>query len=143
MNKSLEKITKVSLYSLSLIPLLKENFNSLCIIIFTLLVIFYLLKNKIKPKFGKEFLFSTLLFWMFFLYQLFTPEIDFKAILKHLPFLIIPFIFINKPIFIGLKEKRIAITTFQISVLYAISDRCNKKIQSEYGFNLCALFFKK
>jgi len=114
----IHKLTKISFYSLALIPLLKENYNSICIILFTLLTIFDIIKNKRELKIDKTFLFSAGIFLTFLLYQIIQiPDFDFKGLFKHLPFLIIPFIFIYCPKFIGIKEKKISMTIFQVSVL--------------------------
>ena len=117
MNNTVIKITKLSFLSLALIPMLKPNFNSIAIIICAVLTIVNLFYSNVNRKFDKKYLVVTLPFWMFLFHEIFSFDLNFDRILRHLPFLFLPLIFIYRPIFINAKIKSKSILIFQVSVL--------------------------
>jgi hypothetical protein len=116
-NSFLERITKFSYLSLAMIPLLKENINSIFIIICAILTMINWFKTKEKIVFRKEYWLLTIPFVAFFLYELISFNLNIDKILLHLPFLIFPLLFIYRPKYINQKSKAIAIKVFQISTL--------------------------
>lgn len=113
---NIEKLTKLSFISLALIPLLKENINSIFIIICALFTIISHCKSKENRKISKNVLILTAPFWMFFFHEIFTSDFNFDRALRYLPFLIFPLLFFLKPNYIGTKVKNTSIKVFQISV---------------------------
>lgn len=113
----LEKITKLSFLGLALVPLLKENVNSILIIICALLTLVYNIQTKEKRKLKPELWLLTLPFWMFFLHEILSQDNNFESVLIHLPFLIFPLLFAFKPSYITNKLKIKSLFVFQISVL--------------------------
>ena len=116
-NKTLERITKWSFLGLALIPLLKENLNSILIIICALLTLVYTIQSKEKKKITPHLWILTLPFWMFLMRELFTQDNNFERVLLYLPFLIFPFIFAFKPVYIENTIKIKSLLVFQISVV--------------------------
>lgn len=114
---NVEKLTKLSFISLALIPLLKENINSIFIIICAILTIISHFKSKEIKKISKDVLILTTPFWMFFFHEVFTSDFNFDRTLRYLPFLIFPFLFFIKPNYIDSQIKSTSIKVFQISVL--------------------------
>lgn len=112
---NIEKLTKLSFISLGLIPLLKENVNSICIIICVVFTILSSIKEKEKKKISKEVLILTTPFWMFFLHEMFTLDFNFDRVLRYLPFLVFPLLFFYKPNYIDEKIKKSSVRVFQIS----------------------------
>lgn len=117
MSRYLENITKFSFYALATIPLLKENLNSILIILCTILVVVNIFNHKVSNKPSLNDLFLTLVFWMFFVHELFSGDLYFTIVLRYLPFLIFPLIFLLKPSYINKKVSDISIGVFQYSVL--------------------------
>lgn len=118
MNRNfLEKLTKVSYISLATLPLLKENINSIFIILCALLVLVNVLKMETKPSYSKEIWGFTGLFWIFLLHEILSQDFNFDRILLHVPFLVIPLIFFYKPAYINQKTQRASIKVFQISAI--------------------------
>lgn len=113
----IEKVTKLSFLGLALVPLLKENANSILIIICALLTLVYNIQSKEKRKLKPEIWILTLPFWMFFLHELLTQDNNFDSVLIHLPFLIFPLLFAFKPSYITNNLKIKSLFVFQISVL--------------------------
>lgn len=116
-NNYLERITKLSFLGLALLPLLKENLNSIIIIICALLTLVYNFQSNEKKKNSPQILILTLPFWMFLLHELLTQDNSFERVLVHLPFLIFPLLFAFKPSYINNDLKRKSLFVFQISVL--------------------------
>jgi O-antigen ligase len=116
-NNYLEKITKLSFLGLALLPLLKENVNSILIIICAILTLVYNIQTKEKRKVNTQLWILTLPFWMFFLHELLSLDNSFDRVLVHLPFLIFPIIFAYKPTYIDVGIKKRSLFIFQISVL--------------------------
>lgn len=116
-NNYLERITKLSFLGLALLPLLKENLNSILIIICALLTLVYNFQSNEKKKNSPQILILTLPFWMFLLHELLTQDNSFERVLVHLPFLIFPLLFAFKPSYINNDLKRKSLFVFQISVL--------------------------
>ena len=116
-NNYLERITKLSFLGLALLPLLKENLNSILIIICALLTLVYNFQSNEKKKSSPQFWILTLPFWMFLLHELLTQDNSFERVLVHLPFLIFPLLFAFKPSYINNDLKRKSLFVFQISVL--------------------------
>ena len=116
-NNYLERITKLSFLGLALLPLLKENLNSILIIICALLILVYNFQSNEKKKSSPQILILTLPFWMFLLHELLTQDNSFERVLVHLPFLIFPLLFAFKPSYINNDLKRKSLFVFQISVL--------------------------
>ena len=117
-NKTLERITKWSFLGLALIPLLKENLNSILIIICALLTLVYNIQSKEKKKITPQLWVMTLPFWMFLLHELVSVDNNFERVLMYLPFLIFPLLFAFKPSYINNKLKIKSLVVFQISVLF-------------------------
>jgi len=117
-NNHLEKVTKLSFLGLALLPLLKENLNSILIITCALLTLIYNIQSKEKRKLKKELLLFTLPFWMFFLHELLSKDNNYDRVLMHLPFLIFPLIFAYKPSYIDKKWKIKSLAVFQFSVVF-------------------------
>ena len=117
MNNTIVKLTKLSFLSLALIPMLKPNFNSISIIVCAVLTIINLVHSKNTIKFNKQHFILTVVFWMFLFHEIFSLDLNFDRILRHLPFLIIPLIFIFRPIFIDARVKAQSILVFQVSVI--------------------------
>ena len=109
-----EKLIKLSFLSLATIPLLKENYNSLLIIICFLLTFIYSIKNRIRLKL--EFLIYSIPFILFFIFELFNKEIQLDIIFRQLPFVFFPIIFLIKPTFINSQIKNKSLKVFQVSV---------------------------
>jgi len=116
-NSFLINSTKISFVLLALLPLLKESFNSILIILCSLMVILNLIKSKLRNPFRNDLWLLTSLFWMFFLYELVSGDFNFNLALRYLPFLILPIIFFYKPKYIDEKIKDISIKTFQVSAV--------------------------
>tara|TARA_R110001592_G_scaffold83316_1_gene246712 strand:+ start:5327 stop:6541 length:1215 start_codon:yes stop_codon:yes gene_type:complete len=117
----LERITKFSFLGLALLPLLKENVNSILIILCSLLTLVYNIQTKEKRKLNPQLWILTLPFWMFFLHELLSLDNNFDRVLVHLPFLIFPIIFAYKPTYIDADIKKKSLFVFQISVLLQCS----------------------
>jgi hypothetical protein len=113
----LEKVTKLSFLGLALLPFLKENVNSILIILCALLTLVYNIQTKEKRKLKFEIWILTLPFWMFFLHELLSQDNNFDRVLIHLPFLIFPLIFAFKPSYINNNLKIKSLFVFQVSVL--------------------------
>jgi hypothetical protein len=117
-NNRLEKATKLSFLGLAILPLLRENINSILIIICALLTLIYNIQSKEKNKVKKEIiLITTLPFWMFLLHELLSFDLNLERMLLHLPFLILPLIFAYKPKYITSEFKKKSLNIFQISVV--------------------------
>lgn len=116
-NNYLEKITKLSFLGLALLPLLKENVNSILIIICAILTLVYNIQTKEKRKVNTQLWILTLPFWMFFLHELLSLDNNFDRVLVYLPFLIFPIIFAYKPTYIDVGIKNRSLFIFQISML--------------------------
>jgi len=116
-NNYLERITKLSFLGLALLPLLKENLNSILIIICALLILVYNFQSNEKKKSSPQILILTLPFWMFLLHELLTQDNSSERVLVYLPFLIFPLLFAFKPSYINNDLKRKSLFVFQISVL--------------------------
>ena len=106
-----------SYLSLATFPLVKENINSIFIIICVALTFIYNYINKIRIVFNRRLFFLTLIFWMFLVYNLFAEEFSLKIILLHLPFLIFPILYANKPGFIDKRVFKNSVNVFQVSVI--------------------------
>ena len=113
----LERVTKLSFLGLALVPLLKENVNSILIISCALLTLVYNFQTKQKRKLKPELWLLTLPFWMFFFYKLLSFDINFDSVLIHLPFLILPIIFAYRPAYINTAIKKKSLFVFQTSVI--------------------------
>ncbi|CAM1345185.1 O-antigen ligase family protein [Tenacibaculum amylolyticum] len=115
----LNRITKISFISLATIPLLKENLNSLLIIVCVLLTIINLIQLKPKITFDKKVFIVGASFWLYLLYELISGSMSSKIILLHLPFLIFPFLYYVGVNYLQIDDriKRMTIKTFQISTL--------------------------
>ena len=116
-NKGLENITKIAFLSLAILPLLRENINSMLIILVSILVIIHVVKTKNFKVFRKEYWVLTSLFWMFLAHEIISFDFNFNRIIRYLPFLIFPLIFYYRPPYIDKKIKQQSIKIFQISVL--------------------------
>ena len=116
-NNWLEKVTKLSFLGLALLPLLKENVNSMIIILCALLTLFYNIKTKETSKKRFKVWMLTLPFWLFFLHELLSSDYNFDRVLLHLPFLIFPLIFAFKPNYIDVNFKNKSLKVFQLSVV--------------------------
>ncbi len=116
-NNLLENITKLSFISLAMIPLLRENINSMLIILCVVLVLVYNIKSKNIKAFKNEYWILTTLFWVFLLHEIFSSDYNFDRVLRYLPFLIFPLLFFYKPLYIDEKLKQKSIKVFQISAL--------------------------
>lgn len=117
-NNRLEKVTKLFFLGLAILPLLRENINSILIIICALLTLIYNIQSKEKNKVKKEIiLITTLPFWMFLLHELLSFDLNLERMLLHLPFLILPLIFAYKPKYITSEFKKKSLNIFQISVV--------------------------
>ena len=115
---SLESATKLSFLSLATLPLLKENYNSLLIIICALFVVINLFRTGEPVKVpDKKTAILSVLFWSFFLYELLAQSFNFDRVLRNLPFLIIPLIFFYKPRYITAKIRSLSLRVFQLSVV--------------------------
>ena len=115
----LNKITKGCFILLATIPLLKENFNSIIIILCVLftLISFFTKKEKVMPK-KSTFLLMTP-FFMFLIYEIFSGSMNDKTISKCLPFLIFPIIYDigSSNLAIDKDLRRKTLFAFQISTL--------------------------
>ncbi|WP_367181491.1 O-antigen ligase family protein [uncultured Polaribacter sp.] len=115
-NNILNKLIKLSFLSLAILPLLKENINSILIILCSVLIIIYQIKKPQKINFTKQTLILSLPFWMYLFYEVATLNVNLNFLLKQLPFLVFPILFLYKPPFIdkGIRDK--SINVFQGSV---------------------------
>jgi hypothetical protein len=114
----LKKITKLCFILLATLPLLKANYNSMVIIITFLLTMYYAIKLKIKHSHNKFYiLVLTLPFLLFLIHEIISLDFNINRLLRYLPFLIFPLIFIYKPPFINYKIKNISLKTFQVSTI--------------------------
>lgn len=116
-NKTKENIVKIVFLALATIPLLKPNYNSIIIIIFTIICISINIKTKQKNNFNKKNVILTLPFFMFLFYEILFNSFDLSRVLLELPFLIFPFLLILKPYFINKKTVNLSFNIFQVSVL--------------------------
>ena len=114
-SKLLENSTKISFISLTTIPLLKENLNSMLIILCVVLTIINIIKLKSFKSFKKEYWILTTLFWIFLLHEIIYLDFNIGRILRYLPFLIFPLLFYYRPAYIDAKIKKKSIRVFQIS----------------------------
>jgi O-antigen ligase len=115
----LNKITKGLFILLATIPLLKENFNSMIIILcalFTLISCFTSPQN-IRPK--KSTLFLMTPFFLFLIYELLSGSMNDKTISRCLPFLIFPLIYDLGASNLGINKniQRKTLFAFQLSTL--------------------------
>ncbi|NVJ89814.1 MAG: O-antigen ligase family protein [Flavobacteriaceae bacterium] len=117
MDKIASKTTIFSYLALAAFPLMKANINSIFIIICCLFTLYDFLKNKKKIIFNPKVLVLTLVFWMFLFYEILSLSLDLKNILLHLPFLVLPLLFVFKPNYINLKVKEYSLLVFQGSVI--------------------------
>ena len=108
-------ITKILYVLLATFPLMKENLNSIIILLCMVFMVFHLIATKEKPRLTKQIVLCTLVFWMYFLYQIISFQFNTKIILLHLPFLIFPLLFNFRPKYISDKIRSYSISTFQIS----------------------------
>jgi hypothetical protein len=114
----LKKITKLSFILLATIPLLKPNYNSIVIIITTLLTIYCAIRLNIRHSLKSLNVLGLILpFVLFSTYQIISLDFNTAIILRYLPFIIFPLIFIFKPPFINNKIKETSLKVFQISVI--------------------------
>lgn len=113
----LKRIVELSYLSLALIPLIKENINSILIIVCVGLTLIFKLKFKERFQFDKQVLYLSLPFWAFLLYNIFTLDFSLKMVLLYLPFLIFPLLFKNKPDFIEDKLFVTSVNIFQCSLI--------------------------
>ncbi len=116
-NKLLENSVKISFLSLATLPLLRENINSMLIILCVVLTIISTIKSKSFKPFKKELWLLTTLFWMFLLHEILSFDFNTGRILRYLPFLIFPLLFYYRPTYIDTKIKEKSIKVFQISTL--------------------------
>lgn len=117
MDKIVAKITIILYLLLAAFPLMKENINSIFIILCCLFAINDFIKNKKKIVFSYRLIILTLVFWIFLLHEIVTLDFNSNTILLHLPFLIFPLLFIFKPDYINYKVKNNAVLVFQGSVI--------------------------
>lgn len=104
---------------LACFPLMKENINSITIICCSLGFFIQYFKTDGRRKITKELIFLTLMFWLFLIHELVSTDLSVKTILLNLPFLVFPLLFYFRPIYIGEKEKSLALKVFQGAVLIA------------------------
>lgn len=112
----MKKITKISFLLLAVLPLLKENYNSIIIILCCVLTIINYFYNKVKKSI-KPALKYTIPFWFVLIYELISGNYQFKEAVRNLPFLIFPLLFYFKPFYINGRIIKKSIIIFQISVL--------------------------
>ena len=120
MDKIVSKITVVLYLALAIFPLLKANLNSGIIIFCSVFAIYDFVKNKKKVVFNFKIIVTTLMFWIFLFHEMITLEFNFSTILFHLPFLVLPLLFIFKPDYINKKTKKYSLLIFQSSVIIQI-----------------------
>lgn len=99
MKNKVSFLLSISIISLFLFPLFKENITSLFLILTSIITFSYLAINKIKLSFTKTTILYTLPFFIILFTNLFAinSEIDWKNISKSLIFLILPVVFSNIP----------------------------------------------
>lgn len=112
----MKKITTFCFLLLATLPLLKENFNSIIIILCCILTIIHYFSNSFKKKIVPALIY-TIPFWFVLLYELISGSFSFKETNRWLPFLIFPLLFYYKPVYINEDFKKKSITVFQISVI--------------------------
>lgn len=110
----MKKLTKLSFLLLATLPLLRENWNSMVMIICCLLTIISYFSNPFKLDIRSIFKYS-IPFWLFLIYELIFSNFHFKETVIGLPFLIFPLLFYLKPDYINDKIKKQSINIFQIS----------------------------
>jgi hypothetical protein len=113
----LKTATKISYVSLATIPLFKENINSALIILCVFFIILNIIKSKSLQPFKKEYWILTSMFWIFLIHETISFDFNFDRVLRNLPFLIFPLLFIYRPYYIDEKIKEKSLLTFQLSVL--------------------------
>lgn len=113
----LKRILKLSYLSLALIPLTKENINSILIIVCVGLTLIFKLKFKERFQFDKQLLYLSLPFWTILLYNIFTFDFSLKMVLLYLPFLVFPLLLKNKPDCIEHKLFVSSVKVFQCSLI--------------------------
>ncbi|WMI66626.1 O-antigen ligase family protein [Aestuariibaculum sp. YM273] len=96
---------------------MKENINSITIICCSLGFFIQYFKTDGRRQITKELIFLTLMFWLFLIHELVSTDLSVKTILLNLPFLVFPLLFYFRPIYIGEKEKSLALKVFQGAVL--------------------------
>lgn len=116
MHSTLQKSAKISFLSLATLPLVKENINSIFIIICLVFTVIMLFTGKQKGTlFSKEFWIVSTPFWMFLIHEVLSFDLSTKRILLYLPFLALPFIFSINSCHINKRDKNLALLIFQIS----------------------------
>lgn len=120
MNKVVRKITIFLYLSLACFPFMKANINSIFIIFCSLFAIYDFIKNKNKIVFDKHLFSLTIVFWAYLFYEIFSLSFNLNTILLHLPFLVVPLLFLYRPNYIDIKIKKQSILIFQVSVIIQI-----------------------
>ena len=117
MEKTATKITTILYLSLAAFPLMRANVNSIFIILCSLFAIYDFLKNRKKVVLSKKILILTAVFWMFLFHEILSTDFSSQRILLHLPFLVLPLLFLFKPSFIDAKIRTKSLLIFQGSVV--------------------------
>lgn len=117
MDKIVVKITTILYLSLAAFPLMRANINSTCIILCSLFAIYDFIKNKKKAVFSRKILILSSVFWVFLIHEIFSFDFSSQRILLHLPFLVLPLLFLYRPSYIDAKIRAKSLLVFQGSVL--------------------------
>ncbi|WP_408611550.1 O-antigen ligase family protein [Flavivirga abyssicola] len=123
---------------LAAFPLMKENINSITIIIAAFFVLLNTIIFKKTLMFNKQLLLFTLIFWLFFFHEFLTMDFNIKRVLLHLPFLVFPVLFHFKPDYLDKTIMEISIIVFQGSVSLA---SCCYLVHFLGEYNVDKLFF--
>lgn len=112
----LKKLTIGSFLLLAAFPLMPENYGAMVIILINVLVLFFLIMEKRKINLSLRFFILTIPFWVFLAFQIIQKQFNLTMVLLYLPFFFIPFVFVNKPKFIGSWIIPYFISVYQFSV---------------------------
>lgn len=116
-NNLFEKITKLSFFSMALLPLLKPNYNSITIILYSLFTVYWVLKTKKRKYVDLKYFFLIIPFFMFLIFELTSKNFNSATVLLSLPFLIFPLIFLFRPKFIEKEQFNKSFLIFQFSTI--------------------------
>ena len=114
---ALQQFTIYSYLTLAMFPLMKENINSMFIILCVGLTILNGFLNNQKLKINKKIILTTLIFWLFLFHEIISLDLNIGRILLHLPFLIFPLLFYNRPVFINDEIIKKSFLIFQLSLI--------------------------
>jgi len=116
----LKKSTYLAFGFLALLPLIKENINSIFIAIASFLVILNRVKMPSLKNPPLKIWLITSIFWLILIRELISLHPEINLILRYLPFLIFPLLFYYKPNYIDGAFLKKTIYIFQIAIFIKV-----------------------